>query len=249
LTVQPTFRVRQDLYENLSLEAAADHFDDLTSLGDSVSLFTDWQEPTFEQVWVKRRVPPDDAFRPSPTLYGATIATIPLHPIRRMAPDACTEQLGVPGPWHDRLPHFRMDHTPSAGNELQSEYFVPRRHAVDAMTAVHAIRRRLEGLLQIGEVRTIAADDLWLSPAFGRPSVALHFTWFPDWGRVTSVLPTVEDALRPFEPRPHWGKVFALSADELRSRYDRLPEFAALARRLDPNGRFRNAFVDRVLGP
>jgi xylitol oxidase len=84
--------------------------------------------------------------------------------------------------------------------------------------------------------------------ARGRPSVALHFTWKPDWAAVRNLLPAIEAALRPFEPRPHWGKLFTMEPDELRSRYPRLPDFAQLARRNDPDGKFRNDFLDRYLG-
>jgi hypothetical protein len=143
-----------------------------------------------------------------------------------MSAAACTEQLGVAGPWHERLPHFRMDHMPSSGAELQTEYLIPRKHAVDALLAIDGIRDRFAPLLQISEVRTIAADELWMSTAYQRASVALHFTWQHDWPAVHQVLPGIEDALAPFEPRPHWGKVFTMPPDVVRSRYPRLAEFA-----------------------
>ena len=130
LELQPAFRMRQDLYEDLPLAQVVDHFDEIIASADSVSLFSEWHGPLFEQVWLKRRVRDGDAFEPPPDLFGATRATVPIHPIRRMPADACTEQLGVPGPWHERMPHFRMDHTPSSGAELQSEYLIPREHAV-----------------------------------------------------------------------------------------------------------------------
>ena len=247
LQLQPAFRMRQDLYEDLPLARLADHFDEITSSADSVSLFTEWRRPLFEQVWLKRRVPDGDDFEPSPDMFGATRATVPIHPIRRMSAAACTEQLGVPGPWHERLPHFRMDHTPSSGAELQSEYLIPRQHAVDALLAIDRIRDRFAALLQVSEVRTIASDVLWMSTAFGRPSVAIHFTWQPEWDAVRRVLPTIEDALAPFEPRPHWGKVFTLPPETIRSAYEKLPEFAALLRRHDPLGKFGNAFLGRYI--
>jgi xylitol oxidase len=247
LQLQPAFRMRQDLYEDLPLARVADHFDEITSSADSVSLFTEWRGPLFEQVWLKRRVPDGDDFEPSPDMFGATRATVPIHPIRRMSAAACTEQLGVPGPWHERLPHFRMDHTPSSGAELQSEYLIPRQHAVDALLAIDRIRDRFAALLQVSEVRTVASDVLWMSTAFGRPSVAIHFTWQPDWDAVHRVLPTIEDALARFEPRPHWGKVFTLPPETIRSAYEKLPEFTALLRRHDPLGKFGNAFLGRYI--
>jgi len=247
LEVEPTYDVRQDLYENVSLEQVAAHFDEITALADSVSLFTEWHGPAFEQLWLKRRVLPGASFEPPATIFGATRATEKIHPIRRMPADALTEQLGVPGPWHERLPHFRLDHTPSAGAELQTEYILPRRHAVDALLAVAALRGRIEPLLQVSEIRTVAEDDLWLSTAAGRASVGIHFTWQPDWGSVRVLLPAIEAALAPFEPRPHWGKLFTLAPDAVRAAYPRLPDFVALLARHDPTGKFRNAFLDRYI--
>ena len=249
LKLQPTFQMRQDLYEDLPLAQVADHFEEIASSADSVSLFSEWRGPSFEQVWLKRRVPDGDRFEPPPEMFGATLATVPIHPIRRMSAAACTEQLGVVGPWHERMPHFRMDHTPSSGAELQSEYLIPRQHTVDALLAIDAVRERFAALVQVSEVRTIAADELWLSTAFGRPSVALHFTWQPAWDEVRRILPIIEAALAPFEPRPHWGKLFTMPPEAVRSSYEKLPQFAALLRRHDPLGKFRNAFLDRyVLG-
>jgi xylitol oxidase len=247
LQLQPTFQVRQDLYEDLPLASVVDHFDEITALAGSVSLFTEWRGPVFEEVWLKRRVDPETTFEPPPTLHGATRATVPIHPIRRMPADACTEQLGVPGPWHERLPHFRMDHTPSAGAELQTEYLMPRRHAVGALIAVDGLRDRIAPLLQVSEVRTVEADDLWMSTAVGRESVALHFTWQPDWPGVREVLPALEAALAPFDPRPHWGKLSTMAPEAIRAAYPRLPDFVALVDRFDPDGTFRNDYVRRVV--
>ncbi len=247
LELEPTYDMRQDLYEDLSLTEVAEHFDELTSMADSVSLFTEWRGPIFEEVWFKRRIRSGDRFEPPDEVFGATIATVPIHPIRRMSAEACTEQLGVPGPWHDRLPHFRMDHLPSSGAELQTEYLIPRQHAVDALVAIDGIRERFAPVLQVSEVRTVAADALWMSTAYGRPSVALHFTWQPDWEGVRRVLPAIEAVLAPFDPRPHWGKVFTMSAEAVGACYARLPTFRALLERHDPSGTFRNPFLDRYV--
>ncbi len=247
LDLQPTFQMRQDLYEDLALAAVVEHFDEIASSADSVSLFTEGHGPLFEQVWLKRRVPEGDVFEPPPNLFGATRATVPIHPIRRMPADACTEQLGVAGPWHERLPHFRMDFMPSSGAELQSEYLIPRHHAVEALLAIDGVRDRFQPLLQVSEVRTIAADELWMSTAYQRPSVAFHFTWQPDWEAVRGVLPAIESALGPFEPRPHWGKLFTMSPESIRASYERLPQFVALLDQYDPAGTFRNAFMDRYI--
>ena len=247
LALEPTYRMRQDLYEDLPLGQAVEHFDELTASADSVSLFTEWRGPLFEQVWFKRRVVDGAPFEPEPTVFGATRATVPIHPIRRMPADALTEQLGVPGPWYERLPHFRMDHTPSAGAELQSEYLFDRRHAPAAILAVERVRETFAHLVQVSEVRTIAADELWMSTAYGRPSVALHFTWQPDWEGVRRVLPTIEEALAPFDPRPHWGKLSTMPGERVRGSYERLPAFTAMLQRHDPDGKFRNGFLDRYV--
>ena len=180
-------------------------------------------------------------------MFGATRASAPIHPIRRMSPAALTEQLGVPGPWHERLPHFRMDFTPSSGAELQTEYLMPREHAAEALLAVDAVRASFAPLLQISEVRTVAGDGLWLSTAFGRDSVALHFTWQPDWEGVRAVLPVIEAALAPFDPRPHWGKLSTMSPSAIRASYTQMRGFVELVERHDPRGTFRNAFLGRTV--
>ena len=250
LGLEPAFWMRQDLYEDLPIEAVADHFDEISSLADSVSLFSEWRGPLFEQLWLKRRVAEGDGFVPPDTLFGATRATVPLHPIRRLPADACTEQLGVPGPWHERLPHFRMDHLPSAGEELQSEYLLPRAHAADALLAIERVHRTFAPVLQVAEIRTVAADRLWMSTAHDRPSVAFHFTWQRDWPAVRRVLAVIEAALDPFDPRPHWGKLFTMPAAAVRAAYVRRPAFVELLRRHDPGGTFRNTFLDEyVFGP
>ncbi|MGZ4592214.1 MAG: D-arabinono-1,4-lactone oxidase, partial [Actinomycetes bacterium] len=156
--------------------------------------------------------------------------------------------LGVAGPWHERLPHFRLQFTPSAGEELQSEYLLPRHTALDALSALDGIRDRIAPVLQVSEIRTVAADELWLSPSYQRDSVAIHFTWVKDTAAVTPVLAEVEQQLAPFEPRPHWGKLFVMDPGSVQARYPRLPDFQQLQRDLDPHGKFRNELVDRYVG-
>jgi xylitol oxidase len=250
LAIEAAYEVRQWVYEDLPADAFRAHLDGITSAGDSVSGFTHWRGLGIEQVWVKRRVPPgtDQPERPA-TLFGAQPATVDRHPIRGVSPDAATPQLGAAGPWHERLPHFRLDHTPSSGEELQTEYFVGRGDAIAAFDAIDGLRDRIAPLLLVGEIRTIVADDLWLSPAFERASVAYHFTWKPDWPAVRALLPAIEAALEPFAPRPHWAKLFTMAPDVVRSRYPLGPTFADLARSFDPDGTFRNDFVAaHVLG-
>jgi alditol oxidase len=243
LDIQPRYSMRQYVYENLPLSQMKDHFDEIQSSGYSVSLFTDWQKRRINELWIKSRDGEGLTFAAPEEFFGAKLATRNLHPIAELSAENCTEQMGVPGPWYDRLPHFRMGFTPSAGKELQSEYFVPRRNAVDAILAVERLRDQVGPHLLISEIRTIAADDLWMSTAYKRPSVAIHFTWKQDWPAVRRLLPIIERELGPFQPRPHWGKLFTLSPAELRLRYEKLPEFVRLAMKYDPKGKFRNDFL------
>ena len=244
LDIQPTYQVRQYVYEDMPLAQMKDHFDDIQSSGYSVSLFTDWQNQRIKEVWIKSRVGGGQAFAAPSEFFGAKLATRNLHPIAELSAENCTEQMGVPGPWYDRLPHFRMGFTPSAGKELQSEYFVPRANAVDAILAVEKLRDQVTPHLLISEIRTIAADELWMSTCYRRPSVTIHFTWKPDWPAVRRLLPVIEKELSPFQLRPHWGKLFTMAPSELRSRYERLGEFTVLAAKYDPKGKFRNDFLN-----
>ncbi|MFN7994225.1 MAG: D-arabinono-1,4-lactone oxidase [Bryobacteraceae bacterium] len=247
LAVQPTFTMRQYVYEDLPLSQMKDHFDAIQSSGYSVSLFTDWQKHRINEVWIKTRTEPGQAFQAAPEFFGARRATRNLHPIAELSAENCTEQMGVPGPWYERLPHFRMGFTPSAGKELQSEYFVPRAHAVEAILAIERLGAQVRPHLMISEIRTIAADDLWMSPAYHRPSVAIHFTWKQDWPAVRRLLPVIERELGPFQPRPHWGKLFTLPSNELRSRYEKLHDFVQLSRKYDPKGKFHNDFLNEKI--
>ena len=253
LEVVPSFAVSQLVYEGLPLDVLDDHFTDVMAGGYSVSLFTDWRAPRLTQIWIKQRVDdPAHAIVPSISQapwFTATPAHAARHPVPGLPPDACTQQLGVPGPWYARLPHFRPESTPSAGDELQSEYLLPVEDAVPALHALNRIRDRLAPVLRICEVRAVAADQLWLSPSYRRDTVAFHFTWILDTAAVLPVVPLVEQRLAPFAARPHWGKIFTTARETLRSSYDRLPDFLDLTRRCDPAGKFRNAYADRCLGP
>jgi alditol oxidase len=247
LDISPTFEMRQDVYENLPLAQLEDHFDELFSSAYSVSLFTDWRNATFNQVWLKRKVPVDDSFDLEPVLFESTLATRNFHPIGSLSAENCTEQMGVRGPWHERLPHFRMDFTPSSGEELQSEYLIPRQHALSALSAINHLHEHVVPLLQISEVRTIAADDLWMSPCYEQASVAIHFTWKKDWLAVSKILPIIEDGLAPFHARPHWGKLFTMTPEHIKTLYKKLPEFQSLLRHYDLQGKFRNSYLDKYI--
>jgi xylitol oxidase len=239
--------VKQYVYENLPFDQLHQNFEVIEASAYSVSLFTDWQKHRINEVWLKVRTDAEPRFESKPEFFGAQLATKNLHPIAELSAENCTEQMGVPGPWFERLPHFRMGFMPSAGKELQSEYFVPRRHAVEAILAVERLRDKVTPYLLISEIRTIAADDLWLSTAYKQESVSIHFTWKQDWPAVSKLLPEIERELAPFNPRPHWGKLFTMSPAHLRSRYERLPDFVALASKLDPRGKFRNKFLEQTI--
>jgi alditol oxidase len=247
LDVEPAYQVRQRTFEGLAWASLFEHLDAVTSAGYSVSLFTRWGEQV-EQVWVKSRVTGEPE-QVRDELFGAVPATVDRHPILGIDPVNCTPQLGVPGPWSDRLPHFRMGFTPSSGDELQSEYLVPRGQAVAALEALRTLAGVVRPVLQVSELRTVAADRLWLSPQYGQDTLAVHFTWLPDRAGVERALVEVEAALAPFGARPHWGKLFLADASAIAPLYPRLPDFAALAARLDPRGVFANAWLHRhVLG-
>ena len=245
LDIQPTFTMRQYVYENLPLSQMKDHFEEIEASAYSVSLFTDWQKQRLNEVWIKSRVEEGQAFDAAPEFFGAKLATRNLHPIAELSAENCTEQMGVPGPWYERLPHFRMGFTPSAGKELQSEYFVPHQHAVEAILAIEKLRDQVGPHLLISEIRAIAADDLWMSPCHKHDCVTIHFTWKQDWPAVSKLLPIIERELAPFNARPHWGKLFTTSPAQLKSIYEKLPDFIGLCKQYDPQGKFRNEFLNR----
>lgn len=245
LDIEPSYEVSQSVFENLDWNLVLENFDDVTSAAYSVSLFTDWSGPTIGQAWLKRRTV--DAGQPGVEsgFFGGKAAAEARHPLPGVPGTSCTQQLGVAGPWSDRLAHFRMEFNPSKGEELQSEYLIPREHAADALHTMRRLSGVVKPLLLVGEIRTVAADNLWLSPNYGRDGIGLHFTWRQDQPAVEAVLPVLEAELAPFAARPHWGKLFDGDAAAVGPLYPRFGDFKALAERLDPAGKFRNSFVDR----
>lgn len=241
LDLEPTFDVRQDVYEGLTWTALLDNLDAITTRAYSVSVFTDWSGEDVGRVWLKSVI---GERKPPQSLYGATPVLAQRHPLAEMPAENTTPQAGVPGPWLDRLPHFRLEFTPSNGDELQSEYLVPRRHSVDALLAVRALAERITPHVHVSELRTMAADSLWLSGAYETEALGIHFTWKNEPEHVLPLLPVIEEALAPFDARPHWGKLFN---DVRRGLYPRLTDFVDLADRLDPSGKFRNDFLNRHL--
>ena len=243
LQIEPTYMVRQRVFLKLPMAQLKPNFEKIVSAGYSVSLFTDWQSDSINEVWIKSRVDTDKDHN-QPEFYGAKAATKNLHPIYEHSAEACTEQLGVPGPWYERLPHFKMGFTPSSGKELQSEYFVPAQHAVEAIEAVSRLGKQIGPHLFITEIRTIAADNLWMSPCHNQTSVTIHFTWKPETEAVLKLLPLIEKELAPFNARPHWGKIFTLAPKVLQSRYEKLGDFKKIVAEYDPKGKFRNGFLE-----
>ena len=243
LDIEPTYTVRQAVYTGLGWQTVGADLEAVMGSAYSVSLFTRWTDAGFEQVWRKSR----DEDAPA-DLFGAIPATTTLHMLDGGDVQSVTAQLGVPGPWLDRLPHFRMAFTPSRGEELQSEYLLPRSNALAAIDALRPLAERMAPILQVSELRTVAADDHWLSSSYGHDALGVHFTWVRDVERVTAVLPAIEEVLLPLGARPHWGKCFVAGAEQLQPLYPRLADFRELRGRVDPNRKFGNAFLDRVLG-
>jgi alditol oxidase len=247
LAVQPAFNMRQHVYLNMPMTALQDHFMEIMSAGHSVSLFTDWRNKNINQIWIKSKVVAGELGTTSTDFFGSKPATINMHPLADLSAENCTIQLGVEGPWYERMPHFRMGFTPSSGKELQSEYFIPIDDAYNGFTAIEKLSERIYPYLFISEIRTIDADEFWMSPFYKKPSVAFHFTWKQDWENVQPLLPQIEAALAPYDVRPHWGKLFSMEPAVLRSRIERLDDFKSLVAKHDPEGKFQNDFISSNL--
>lgn len=248
LDVEPTYQVAQHVFDGPRWDTILEDLDAVTGAGTSVSIFTTWRRTdAADLLWIKQRVPESavDVRALLVERLGAVAADAKRHPILGVDPIATSDQGGVAGPWFDRLPHFRLEFTPSAGAEIQTEYLVPRADAVAAIEAVRGLAERIAPLLLVNEIRTVAADELWLSPSSGSDAVAMHFTWKPDEAVIRALLPDLEAAL-PRSARPHWGKVFTLDGAEVRSRYPRFDDFAALRAGLDPERRLVNPYLERL---
>lgn len=244
LDLQPAFLMRQFVYRNLPMSAMENNFEEIMSAGYSVSLFTDWRNSNINEVWIKLLADGNGEPPVAGEFFGASPATRDMHPVEDQSAANCTPQMGVVGPWYERLPHFKMGFQPSTGKELQSEYFVPRERGFEALMAMEKLSARISPHLFISEIRSVAADELWMSPCYKADCVAVHTTWKQDWDTVIKLIPEVEKALEPFNPRPHWGKLFTMEPSLLRRRYERLNDFRALASRHDPEGKFRNEFLE-----
>ena len=237
----------QVVYRNLPMQELEKNFDAIVSSGYSVSLFTDWKNKNINEVWVKSRAD-GKGLSPAPAeLFGAKAATQNMHPIETESAENCTEQMGVPGAWYERMPHFKMGFKPSAGKELQGEYFVPIEHAYEAIMAIEELHEKITPNLFISEIRTIAADEFWMSPCYKQTCVAIHTTWKQEVDEVMKLIPLLEEQLGPFNAKPHWAKLFTMPSLGLQSRYAKLADFKQLVNQYDPNGKFRNEFLSRHL--
>lgn len=248
LDLEPTYNMTQVVYRGLPFSELEHNLEAIMNTGYSLSLFTNWQHHEAWEVWIKRRVDQGGDAAPPEMFYGATLAHEKLHPVVGQSAEKTTDQLNSVGRWYARLPHFKMEFTPSTGREIQTEYFVPFEHGYEAILAVERLRDQITPHLFVTELRSIAADDLWMSMAYKRRSLAIHFTWKPEWDAVLKVIPQVEAALQPFGPRPHWGKVNTLRAAQIDPLYPRANDFKALIRQYDPHGKFVNAYMkEKVL--
>ncbi len=248
LSIQPTYDVAQEVLLDVPVTEAIEHAEQMLASATSVSLFHTFSgRATLDSVWRKQRTDAPADTAAADWRWGGRPAAEPVHPVPGQDPAATTSQLGRPGPWHERLPHFRIEFTPSVGQELQSELLLPREHAGAALAALEERRADIAPALQVFEMRTVAGDDLWLSPCGGRDTVATHFTWVHDLADVRPALDTVERVLAPFDPRPHWGKVsLAHDAAAVEHSYPRLGDFRALAERMDPERCFTSAHLERL---
>ena len=244
LAVEPAYDVVQSVLVGLDLDVVEERFDDVFGAATSVSVFTRWRPEPDAQLWLKRRVDREGAWPGAPD-FGARLSARKMHPLEDLDPVHCTEQ-GLAGPWHERLPHFKAEFTPSSGDEIQAEYLLPRANAVQGIRAVRAIASRITPLLHVTEIRTMRADDLWLSPAYGRDTVGIHFTWHKD-ERIFDVLPAIEEALLPLGARPHWGKVTVASPEQIVAAYPRFEDFRNLLNVTDPTGKCRSAVVESLM--
>jgi alditol oxidase len=245
LDLVPTFEVAQVVYRNLPIDSLNENFNSIMSLGYSVSMFLDWKSNKINEVWVKKKLQKGEIPDFPKELFGAPMATENVHPVESISAESCTEQMGIPGPWYNRLPHFKMEFQPSAGKELQSEYFIPFENAYEALMAVNEMAEQISPHLFISEIRAIKGDELWMSPCYHQNSVAIHTTWKQEIPEVMALLPLLEQKLAPFNPKPHWGKLFSIPPQTLKERYQKLDDFKALLEIHDPNGKFRNDFINQ----
>ena len=243
LRIENTFDVEQYVFENLPMDVLKKNFLDIMKSGYSVSFFTHWLDRNINQIWIKSKS--GDFLNLKNSFFGASPANRDLHPIKTNSAINCTPQMGISGPWHERLPHFKMNFTPSNGDELQSEYFVPISMAYEAIMSIESLKDKISPILFVTEIRSIAADNFWMSPTFERDSISIHFTWKPMGKEVLSILPEIESKLKPFMARPHWGKIHGFNSTNLKSVYPMYDRFVSLIKEIDPKEALINSYLNR----
>ena len=246
LHLVPTFAMQQEIYVGLAMADLGAHFEDIMASAYSVCLFTDWRIARIDHLRIKYQTTETEAFEAPREFFGARHMPLEAVPGEENE-DWVARSCGTIGPWYEHLPHFALNNPVATGYELQTEYFIPREHAVEAFQAIMRVQPVFEELITLTEIRSVAADELWMSPAYQRPTIGIHFGWQKNWAAVKKVLPIIEEALAPFDARPHWGKLFTMAPQRLRALYPRYPDFRALLQSHDPTGKFRNDFLDRCI--
>ena len=244
LDIRPAFDLRQDAFQGLPWAVVETDLDRVMSAAYSVSLMTSWSNPLVTRLWIKTELARGTPDTPPAAPFGTVAAA---QPSARPTPEGLRRlnPFGSRGPWSERLPHFRTDAEPGPPGHLQSEYMVPRRRATQAIAALRGIGERIDRHLWATEIRSMAGDALWLSPAYGEDRIAIHFSWLREIEAVAAMTREIEAILLPLGARPHWGKILHAGAAQLSPLYPKLAEFRELSRRYDPGGKFRNAFLDR----
>ncbi len=245
LDLVPSFLIQQDSYENIPFSEVYEHYGEITNSAYSVSLFPTWQNDYCETLVLKRKASSKEPLSTPDTFFGAR--SRPPEKARKASEGRSYSPFGKPATWHESLPHYSLHEPEKMGNELQSEYFLPRENLVEALKAVQSLKEDLEPILGGSEIRSVAADDLWMSPANGQDIVGIHFNWLKKWDGIKLFLPKLEAALRPYSAMPHFGKLFHMGHEELKEVYPALNNFRKLILESDPEGKFNNDFIKKYI--
>ncbi len=243
LKIVKSFSIKQIVYENITSKSVSEYFDEIFDNAYSVSYFNSWAKNSTGQIWMKFLSDKDTSTLPK-NAFGGNLAVANQHPVKVNDPSTCTEQMGAPGKWLYRLPHFKLDSSPASGDEVQTEYLVDRKYVKEYIEELSLIGDEIADKVYATEIRTIKADNLWLSGAYERPTVGFHFTWKKS-ADIETFLPKIEQILGQNGGRPHWGKLFSTNKNQLITRYPKFSNFQQLLKKYDPDGKFRNQFIDR----
>jgi xylitol oxidase len=243
LDIVPDFNMSQVVYRNLPFEVLTHKLHEIMASWYSVSLFTNWSKEQINEVWIKRVHDASNTVASPSEFYGASRSDIDLHPVETQSAESVTTQRGIAGPWFERLPHFKMGFKPSTGKELQSEFFVHKDQAFEAMKAMQSLGPVISPHLFISEIRSVKSDELWMSPAYKKDSIAIHTTWHQDEKVQAELIPLVQNALRPYDPTPHWAKLSTIRGAALAKLFPRIDDFKALCQEFDPNKKFLNRYL------